>query len=470
MSGGIDDLPEYVQRATRSYHGERRSRGDNVTRFPSPLRPGPGDRVVHEKFGLGTVLRTSEQTLDVRFHDGLTRNVRFDFVRLARTEELPRPPISATPFALLDSRQIPRREWLYGRHLIRKYLSATFAPGGVGKTALEIATALALVTGRNLLGEWVAGPACVWLWNGEDPTEEMERRIAAACIHYGVDPEDIGDRLFLDSGRETPIKVASTQRGDLKIATPVVAELVATIRQNKIDVLIVDPFVESHNVPENDNPAINAVARQFAYIADETGCAVELVHHVRKAMSGSTAEFTVDDARGAGSLIAAARSARVLNRMTKDEAEKAGVENHRLYFRATNGKGNLAPPAEDSTWFRLEDIALPNGPLGEPGDQVGVVTRWTWPEPFEDVTAADLLRVQQAFDGKRYRKDMQSKEWVGRVVADALGLDANDKRQRERIRGMLKAWTETGALVEVTGKDSKGNERPFLEVGEWATR
>jgi len=156
--------------------------------------------------------------------------------------------------------------------------------------------------------------------------------------------------------------------------------------------------------------------------------------------------------------------------MTKDEAEKAGVENHRLYFRATDGKGNLAPPFDNSTWFRLEDIALPNGPFGEPGDQVGVVTRWTWPEPFEAVTAADLLRVQQAFDGKRYRKDAQSREWAGHIVATTLGVDADDKRQRERIRGMLKAWTETGALVEVMGKDSKGNERPFLEVGEWATR
>jgi hypothetical protein len=35
-----------------------------------------------------------------------------------------------------DPKTIPRREWLYGRHYIRKYLSTTIAPGGVGKSAL----------------------------------------------------------------------------------------------------------------------------------------------------------------------------------------------------------------------------------------------------------------------------------------------------------------------------------------------
>ena len=66
--------------------------------------------------------------------------------------------------------------------------------------------------------------------------------------------------------------------------------------------------------------------------------------------------------------------------MTKDEATKAGVDNHRLYFKTFNDKANLQPPADKSDWFRLISIDLGNGPLGGVGDSVGVVTRWEWPD------------------------------------------------------------------------------------------
>jgi 5S rRNA maturation endonuclease (ribonuclease M5) len=42
-------------------------------------------------------------------------------------------PISAKPFVLRDPALIPQREWLYGKHFIRKFGSATIALGGVGK-------------------------------------------------------------------------------------------------------------------------------------------------------------------------------------------------------------------------------------------------------------------------------------------------------------------------------------------------
>jgi len=71
-------------------------------------------------------------------------------------------------------------------------------------------------------------------------------------------------------------------RNGAQIAQPVVDQVVATIRANDIGLLIVDPFVASHRVTENDNPAIELVAATWARIADVTGCAIELVHHSRK--------------------------------------------------------------------------------------------------------------------------------------------------------------------------------------------
>ena len=128
--------------------------------------------------------------------------------------------------------------------------------------------------------------------------------------------------------------------------------MIATIRHNKIDVLIIDPFVKSHRVSENDNIAIDVVATQWAEIADMTDCAIELLHHPRKT---GGAEITVEDGRGASALISASRSARVLNRMKKEDADEAGVEAAQAwrYFRVDNGKASMAPHPERADWYRL---------------------------------------------------------------------------------------------------------------------
>src|SRR6202012_3480060 len=114
------------------------------------------------------------------------------------------------------------------------------------------------------------------------------------------------------------------------------------------------------SVSENDNNKINAVCKQWARIAEECNCSIELVHHARKPATGQR-ETSVDDGRGASAMIAAVRSARVLNVMSEDEAARAGVESRRSYFRVDNGKANLAPPAEGSTWRQLVNVQLRNG-------------------------------------------------------------------------------------------------------------
>ena len=109
----------------------------------------------------------------------------------AGTGQTPPPLIQAKPFVLRDPKTLPRRQWVYGRHLIRKFGSATFAPSGSGKTNTFIVEALAMATGRDLLGIMPPRRVRVWLWNGEDPYDELERRVGAACLHYKITPEEI---------------------------------------------------------------------------------------------------------------------------------------------------------------------------------------------------------------------------------------------------------------------------------------
>ena len=367
-----------------------------------------------------------------------------------------------TPFTFRDPATIPRRRFVYGRHFIRGFVSATLAPGGVGKSSLALVEAVAMATGRNLLG--VQPPLTVWYVNLEDPREEIERRVAAICLHFRIDPAEIEGRLFFD-GRETEIVLATQTKSGAVVAVPVVEALKAAIKDNAIDVAMIDPFVSSHRVAENDNNAIDLVVKALGRIAGETNAAIDVVHHTRK---NGGAEITAEDSRGASAQVAAARSVRVLNRMSESEAERAGVEEEqrRRYFRVEIDKANLAPPTK-AAWCCLESVALGNGSGGIIDDQdyIAVVIPWTWPDVFQDVTAADLREVQKRVAAGRCRENSQAADWVGNIVADVLGLDAGNKAHKAKIKSILKTWKMNGALVAVPGKDDARREKTFIEVG-----
>jgi hypothetical protein len=368
--------------------------------------------------------------------------------------------ITATQYEFVDPASIPCRDWVCKPHLIRKYTSLTVAPGGVGKSSLLIVEALALASGKNLLGMEIERPYRVWLWNGEDPREELIRRIQAAGIKYEISADDIGDLLFIDTGREQDLCTAVMKREGAEIVRPVVERVVEQMIHNKIDVLIVDPFVSSHQVIENDNPAMDLVAKEWGRVADRTNAAIELVHHTRK--QGPGIEVSAESARGGKALIDAARDVRVLNRMTKEQAEQSDCDNHRSYFSVISDKSNLAPPPDKADWYRLENIELGNG------DHVGVVVPWKWPDPFENITTKDLIAVQYAVDGKELRQNVQANDWVGHTIAEVLGLDSQSKRDKNTIKALLKTWIDKGALTVAKGCDGKARSRPIIEVGQWA--
>jgi hypothetical protein len=381
------------------------------------------------------------------------------------------PVICATPFAWREPAKIPRRAWLYAKHYIRKYLSCTIAPGGYGKTSLIIVEALTIATGRPLLDITPNERARVWYWNGEDPADEVDRRITAAMIQHDVTWYELDGYLFRDTGRETPIILAKQDRSGTTIAKPVIDAVIETIKHNDIGVLIIDPFVKSHKVSENDNVAIDIVATQWAQIADITNCAIELLHHPRKTSGGIG--ITIEDARGAVALIDAARAARVLNKMSEKEAENIGIEIKTVwrYLRLDDGKTNMAPPAEKADWYKLESVTLDNGDnvTLDNGDNVGVVVSWKYPDPFEGITVHDLRQAQKAVsEGGPWRADPQAEAWVGIPIAKAIRLDINKNSDRKKIRKLLETWIENQMFVEAEEKDKKRKWKKFIKVGKWA--
>jgi hypothetical protein len=385
-------------------------------------------------------------------------------------DNVPQSPIVATAFKWIDPKTLPRREFAYGSHFIRKYVSVTVSPGGLGKTSASIAEGLAMVSGRALLGIKPPKRLRTWIFNAEDPRDEMERRIMAACIHYKLKPADLEGHLFLDSGREQELVVAiEDKKAGVRIQQPIVEAVVEQIERNGIDVMIVDPFVSTHGVNENDNGAIDKVAKLWAQIADYTNCSIDIVHHLRKV---ADREATVEDARGAVSLIGAARSVRVLNRMSEEQAGEAGInkEDRFGYFYTTYGKSNLTPLSHKAEWRHLVSTPLGNGTgLAQPQDFAPVVTEWHWPSAEDvagDLTDDQRASILAAVSASDYKKSPKAKNWVGAAVAYAVGLDLDDNVQRKRASSLVTALMREGALVEREERDPVRRELAvFVRAG-----
>ncbi|MCG6556913.1 helicase RepA family protein [Ruegeria sp. 1NDH52C] len=365
--------------------------------------------------------------------------------------------------------KIPPRRWVYGHSVIAGFVSVLAAPGGTGKSALILTEALAMATGKTLLGgDDPRRPRRVWMHNAEDPSDEQLRRLAAMQAHRGISDAEIGGRLFLTSGRDLSLCLARQGVDGPEIVAEHLDAVVNAMLDAKVDVLILDPLGAVHSLPENDNTAFNVLLGALREIAERTGAAIILVHHVSKAAGADMSAAGADAVRGASAIKDGARIVRQLVRMSEKEARQFGIadEERHQYVRIENGKSNLAPAAK-ARWMRLSSVKLNNGTPEYPsGDTVAVVEDWTPPGPVKG-TPSDLHRVQAAIDGTSTppRASAQAHGWVGYIVADTLGLDvgkpgtkAADRtpEQARTFRGvsdMVAGWLADGGLRMDTERD-----------------
>jgi AAA domain/DnaB-like helicase N terminal domain len=381
-------------------------------------------------------------------------NLNMSLDDLRQRDPLGQFGISAGSYRYRPAADISPRDVLYGQE-IRGLTSTTVGRPGVGKTKLIIGETLAKVVGRQLLHDTPRDQYRCWAWFGEECADDIDRLFTAAMDHHGLTVDDIGQRLFV-SARDQRLVVASQTRDGLMIARPVVDAVKRFLRKNRIDSVIIDPFVKSHEVGENDNVLIDKVVGIWSEIAHECSVHVHLYHHNRKT---GGADLTVEDVRGGGAIVGAVRSVRILNAMTKEDAEKAEVDPAWAYIRLDDAKQNNLPPAK-ARWMRLVSVDLAHG------DTAGVATAWSWPDPFSEISVEDTKRVQKAVADGEWRASSQAADWVGKPVADALGLDLEDKAARKRVKGMIETWIENGVLREIERHDEKRRPRKYVEVGK----
>jgi RecA-family ATPase len=366
-----------------------------------------------------------------------------------------------------DPATIPPRSTLYEGHYNRRTIGATIGGGGRAKTTRGIYEGISMAVGFDIATKekLPSGELRVWICNGEEDQDELDRRVAATCQRYGISQADLGGRLFVQSVRDNPLRIATLVNNRPAIDETVKNYMTGFISANTIDVFMIDPLVSFHGVMENDNSHMDAVVKEgFGAIANQTNSAGELFHHPGKPRPGQ-ADATVEDGRGASAILWAVRSARVFNFMTPEEAAKLGLseDERRLHIRIANGKANMGPLGK-AKWMKLVVENLANG------DAVACASPWTPPDPFKNITATDMELARTLAATGAYRADKRSPKWFGYELAKHFDLKVShagdtDPADLARIQSIIKTWLKNKVLEIEERKDDERKTRSFIIPG-----
>lgn len=358
---------------------------------------------------------------------------------------------------------LPRRRWILGRSLLRGHLSLLVAPAGVGKSTHGIARAVVVATGRDLTGEPVHEPVKAWIYNTEDDSDELKRRLGAVLQHWSVPFSEIRGRVALNSGADRPLLFARTDRHDQVVRQPDVDACIAQLKEHDVGLFVVDPFVETHEVNENSNEQIKAVAGMLREIARAANCAVLLVHHTAKPPQGMSDGHAgnMNTARGASALVGVARVVQTLFSMSEADAEHLGVkaDERHLYLRLDDAKANLGLISSEASWYRRDSVTIANG------DEMGVLVPHSFGlEPQDGVSpflATQILKqVDQRWrEGNPYSASIQSPRYVVPMMVRDHGCSP------KVARTLLRDWI-LNAMVATETYD-KHAKAQGLRVLKW---
>jgi len=261
-----------------------------------------------------------------------------------------------------DPATIPPRNWVLKGMLLRGFVSALVAPGGVGKSQFINSVGVSISSAIDFLNLGVDHQANVLILNNEDSQEELQMRVSGICKRHNIEFSQITNSLFMRSGYSEPLILAEEVNGTV-MATSQKNELINLIKKNNIAVLMIDPFVSIHTTEENKNSEMDKVIGILKQAAKETNTAILLVHHTRKTGTDSEAHAgDIESSRGAKAVTDACRVGLTLAKMSRKSADKMEIDFSigKSLFRLDEAKQNYAQNEEYSSWFKMAGVQIAN--------------------------------------------------------------------------------------------------------------
>jgi len=252
---------------------------DNV---PYPDHVKDYARIVREKATLRSLIKVSEQLQAKAYTDGhdpaaLQEELKQELETLrtgiragsARGFKLHTWDLSVAAFEA-----VVKVDWLVEPIMAPPDVLSLVGDGGVGKSKIAAATAMAVAFGKPLWGHYpVSKPGKVIYVNEERPDLTL-RQVHTLAPYTGIDPKEIQDQIFL-IGKGSPV---------WRVTDPDARRALIQYAKELGDVVLIiwDSLHVLHDKEENDNSEMTQVVLGFQEICTSLGCCGILLHHTGK--------------------------------------------------------------------------------------------------------------------------------------------------------------------------------------------
>jgi regulatory protein RepA len=296
------------------------------------------------------------------------------FAQQAQKFETPEPLSVWTFDENIMTEVIPSQVYAVRPYFPLECVTGFPGPGKVGKSYFMLLVMLSVAAGRPCLGCPVQ-QGHVWYFSAEDKKNRVKERVqeilkdftaeerARAATHFHC-IDAVGKRLFF----------TVSNRGAPQITD--VCERISTL-VGKAVLVVVDTVSRINQLPENANESMALVVSAGEVIADRTGAAVVLNHHVTKAgaRSGETDMYA---GRGGGAFADNCRSVLTLSKATDAQVatfdertqEQQRLGNVRVLTHSASSYGREALPVfllrrDNGTFAKLDAVMDLLSPLTE---------------------------------------------------------------------------------------------------------
>jgi hypothetical protein len=279
----------------------------------------------------------------------------------------------------------------------------------------------------------------VSLLNVEDDDDEQKRRLSATLRQFGKGPGDLVGHLMRLHPKRSPVLYSwkpDPKTGDYAVfETHLMEELEAHVKEFQPHILILDPYVELHTAPENDNNAQSAVIVGLRMLAQRHHCALLLVHHARKGAPEEAGDQ--DRARGASAVVGACRTVITCTVMGAAEAQNFMIEPalRHQYVRVDGAKSNYGAGGK-TNWFEKLTPMLDNDEI------TAAISPWNTPATSaltpEAMATLEIRIAKGAEGGEPWSPGAKCKPYRSiKTLMEEFGFEDN-AHGRKSIRAALK--------------------------------